>query len=115
MVFALGLWLAHYIRFNWRVVVDWLREFGMVKWVLHFLRYDVLRVPLPPNPYAPDVIAPFSAYLSLFVIVIPLAVIILHSQGFYQQAISSRRRVKVWQLARACFLTTIGLILVSYL
>ncbi|MGA2555347.1 MAG: sugar transferase [Verrucomicrobiota bacterium] len=115
MVFALGLWLAHYIRFNWHVVVSAMRDFGVVKWLAHFLRYNVIGMPLPPNPYAPDVIAPFSDYLLLFVLVIPLAMIILHTQGFYDEAIFVRRRVRAWQLARACFLTTIGLILVVYL
>ena len=40
---------------------------------------------------------------------------VLETQGFYEQAIFARRREKAWQLAKACFLSTIGLILVVYL
>jgi exopolysaccharide biosynthesis polyprenyl glycosylphosphotransferase len=115
MVFALALWLAYFIRFHWEVVVSALREVGLVKGVGHFVRYDLFGVPIGPAPYQPDSIGPISDYFPLLLAVIPMAWIILHSQGFYDQAVFTRRRVRAWQLASACFLSTIGLILVAYL
>ncbi len=110
MVFALGLWLAHFIRFHWHAVVSGLRELGIVKGLAHFVRYDLAGVTPGAIPYQPDSIGPFSEYFPLFLVVIPMAMFILEAQGFYEQAIFAPRRKKAWQLARACFLSTIGLI-----
>ncbi len=114
-MFALALWLAYFIRFHWDVVVSALREVGLVKGVGHFVRYDLFGVPVGPAPYQPDSIGSISGYLPLFLAVIPMAWVILHSVGFYDRTVYVRRRVRAWQLARACFLSTIGLILVAYL
>ncbi|MGA2540412.1 MAG: sugar transferase [Verrucomicrobiota bacterium] len=115
MVFALGFWLAHFIRFHWYALPLGLRKLLFVKQVAHFVRYDLAGVPIPERPYTPDPIGPFSEYFPLFLLVIPLAWFILDAQGFYEQAIFAPRREKAWKLAKACFLSTIGLILAVYL
>lgn len=115
MIFALGLWLAHFIRFHWHVFVQGLRNVVGLKELAHVVRYDLLGVPIPDKPYIPDPIGPFSDYFPLFMVVIPMAMFLLEKQGFYEQAIFAPRREKAWQLAKACFLSTIGMILVMYL
>jgi exopolysaccharide biosynthesis polyprenyl glycosylphosphotransferase len=115
MVFALGLWLAHFIRFHWYVFLAGLRKLAIVKDLAHFVRYDLAGVPVGPVPYQPDTIQPFSDYFPLFLVVIPMGMLILEAQGFYEQAIFAPRREKAWQLAKTCFLSTIGLILMVYL
>jgi exopolysaccharide biosynthesis polyprenyl glycosylphosphotransferase len=115
MVFALGLWLAHYIRFHWHEVLMGLRKLAVVKDLAHFVRYDLAKVPVGPAPYQPDIVLPFSAYFPLFLVVIPMGMFILETQGFYDQVILHPRRTRVWQLAKSCFLAVIGLILVIYL
>jgi exopolysaccharide biosynthesis polyprenyl glycosylphosphotransferase len=115
MVFALGLWLAHYIRFNWDLIVKSFRNVVGLKELAHVVRYDVFGVPMPDKPYLPDPVAPFSEYLPLFWVVIPMAMFLLEKQGFYEQGLLASRRMRAWELAKACFLATIGLILVVYL
>ena len=109
MVFALGLWLAHFIRFHWHAVVSGLRELGIVKGLAHFVLmiWPASRlVRFPTNRQHRSLFRILSAVL----VVIPMAMFILEAQGFYEQAIFAPRRKKAWQLARACFLATIGLI-----
>ncbi len=115
MIFALGLWLAHFIRFHWHVFVGEVRDLPIVKDLAHVVRYDLAKMPIGPAPYQPDPIGPFSEYFPLFMVVIPMAMLLLEKQGFYEQAIFAPRREKAWQLAKACFLSAIGLILVIYL
>ena len=115
MIFGLGLWMAHYIRFHWQAFVSDVRGLSVVKGLAHFVRYDLAGVPVGPAPYQPDPIGPYSDYFPLVLVVIPMSMLILRSQGFYEQAVFARRRAKAWQLARACFLSTIGLILIDYL
>ena len=65
MVFALGLWLAHFIRFNWHMVVRAMRNVVGLKWIGAFCPLRCASAsPIPPNPYAPDLIAPFFRLLS---------------------------------------------------
>jgi exopolysaccharide biosynthesis polyprenyl glycosylphosphotransferase len=114
-VFAIGLWLAHFIRFYWHVFVQGLRQLPIVKDLAHFVRYDLAGVPIGPSPYQPDPILPFAGYFSLFLAAIPLGRYMLEAQGFYEQAIFAPRREKAWQLAKACFLSTIAFVLVIWL
>jgi len=88
-LFALGLWLAHYIRAHW--------QFSF--------RADKL----------PDPISPFSDYFWLFLMVIPMSMLVLEWQDFYKQPIFSPRREKAAQLAKSCFTCAIGLVLLMYL
>ena len=115
MVFALGLWLAHCIRSNWHLIVQGFRNVVGLKELAHLVRYDVFGVPIPDKPYLPDPVAPFSEYLPLFWVLIPMAMFLLEKQGFYGQGLLASRRMKAWQLGKACFFSAIGLILVVYL
>ena len=115
MVFALGLWLAHFIRYHWHDILWDLRKLAVVRVLAHFVRYNLAGVPVGPSPYQPDRIAPFPEYFPLFLVVIPMAMFLLESQGFYEQAIYVARREKAWRLGKACFLSVIGLILIIYL
>ena len=99
-LFAVGLWLAHWLRYNWYL------HFSSLKYHLHFRWFN----------YNPDSISGFdSGYVSLFWVVIPMAILVLEAQDFYKQPIVALRREQAWQLAKSCFLCTIGLILVIYL
>jgi exopolysaccharide biosynthesis polyprenyl glycosylphosphotransferase len=115
MVFALGLWLAHFIRFNWDLIVKGFRNVVGLKELAHVVRYDMLGVPIADKPYNPDPVAPFSEYMPLIWVLIPMAMFLLENQGFYERPLFAPRRKKAWQLAKTSFLSTIGLILVVYL
>jgi exopolysaccharide biosynthesis polyprenyl glycosylphosphotransferase len=114
-VFALALWLAHFIRSHWHLFVQGVRNLPGLKELAHGVRYDVFGIPITETPYLPDPIGPFADYAPLFLVAIPMGMVILEAQGFYEQAIFAPRRQKAWQLARACCLSTLGLILVIYL
>jgi exopolysaccharide biosynthesis polyprenyl glycosylphosphotransferase len=109
------LWVAHFIRFHWDVFVQGVRNLVGLKELAHVVRYDLMGVQITPQPYQPDPIAPFSEYVPLFLAVIPIAMMLLEKQGYYEQAIFASRREKAWQLSKACFFSTIGMILVIYL
>jgi exopolysaccharide biosynthesis polyprenyl glycosylphosphotransferase len=89
-LFALGIWLAHFVRYHWRHISG-------------------------PFGHQPENIAPFSDYFTLFLVVIPMSMFVLEAQGFYKQPIFAPRREKAWQLAKSCFICTIGLILLIYM
>jgi len=87
-LFALGLWLAHFIRFN--------------------APQDFLGFRL-------EAIASFDKFVWLYLIIIPGVPLVLESQGFYQRPIFSSRRETAWQLFMGCVLATVGVILVMFL
>ena len=87
-LFALGLWLAHFIRLNAPAEI-----FGLTL----------------------ETIAPFEQFVWLYLIVIPGVPLILESQGFYQRPIFASRRETSWQLLKGCVLATVGVILVMFL
>ena len=115
LVFGLALWLAHFIRFHWQAFISGLRGLSIVKGLAHFVRYKLAGVPGGPDPYQPDPIGPFLHYAPLILAVIPMAMLILKIQGFYEEPGFARRRWRAWQLVRASFFSTIGLILIDYL
>jgi len=90
-LFALGLWLAWLVRYNWHGLpirgldhVDQIADFGAV-------------------------------YFWLFLVVIPMTPLILESQGYYERPIFSPRRQVAWELAKACTISAIGLILIQFM
>jgi exopolysaccharide biosynthesis polyprenyl glycosylphosphotransferase len=87
-LFALGFWLAYELRAN-ADVIDLL---GLQTWD-----------------------APFEAYVSLYLILIPAAPLLLEGQGFYSRAPFCSRRTTAWILFKGCFFTTLGLVLTMYL
>lgn len=85
-LFALALWVAHYVR-------------------VRFLKVSVLGG-------TPE-IQPFEEFIWLFLIIIPVAPLLLETQGFYNRPLLARRRTTAWQLLKA---STVGmLVLISLL
>jgi exopolysaccharide biosynthesis polyprenyl glycosylphosphotransferase len=86
-IFALGLRVAHLLR---------ARLYGL--------------------PFFKDAITPFKPdYFWLFLIVIPMAPIILQWEGYYERPILGSMRQTMWQLAKACSIGAVGLILSQFL
>ncbi len=89
-LFALGLWLGWLIRYHWRgLPIAGLNEV--------------------------DEIRDFGHYFWLFLVVIPMTPLILEWQGYYERPVFSPRRVVMWQLAKACAISTIGVILIDFM
>jgi exopolysaccharide biosynthesis polyprenyl glycosylphosphotransferase len=86
-LFGIGFWLAHLIRSNWEIAI-----FGG----------------------APR-IEPFRDFVGYLLVVIPLAPLLLHFQGYYSRPLVASRRWIVWQLLRACTLAVLGVIIVMFL
>lgn len=87
-LFALALWLAHFIRFNVPAEFLW--------WTF-------------------DPIDSFDRFVWLYLIIIPGVPLVLESQGFYQRPLFASRRETVWLLLKGCTLATVGVILVMFL
>jgi exopolysaccharide biosynthesis polyprenyl glycosylphosphotransferase len=102
-LFAFGLWLAWVIRFYWPQFgpkgVDAI--FGDKVAEMIFRHREV------------DSISPFADYLWLFLVVIPMAPLVVEWQGFYERSIFSSVKQMAWQLARACFISVVGLMVID--
>src|SRR5580704_7069371 len=69
----------------------------------------ILRARLFGLPFFKDPITPFSPdYFWLFLVVIPMAPIILEWQGYYERPVLGSWRQTMWQLGKACTIATIG-------
>lgn len=88
-IFALGLHLGWLIRYYWTAVGPAL-GFGHV-----------------------DKISPFSSYFWLFLVLIPAAQLILEWQGYYERPIFAPRRLVFQQLAKACAIAAVFLVLID--
>jgi exopolysaccharide biosynthesis polyprenyl glycosylphosphotransferase len=92
-IFAAGLWLGHGIR--------------------HAIGHGIHK---PWLTIRPDRIASFyPEYFWLFLVVIPMAPLVLEWQGFYDKQGFSRQKEWVWQLARACAICAMALIFIEFL
>jgi exopolysaccharide biosynthesis polyprenyl glycosylphosphotransferase len=89
-LFALGLWLGWLIRYHWQ---------GLPIAGIN----DV------------DQIRDFAHYFWLFLVVIPMTPLILEWQGYYERPVFSPRGLVMWQLAKACAISTIGVILIDFM
>jgi exopolysaccharide biosynthesis polyprenyl glycosylphosphotransferase len=87
-LFAFGFWLAYTLRSN-QDIID---LFGLREWKL-----------------------PFETYLPLYLILIPAAPLILEGVGFYARSPFCARRVTAWMLFKACFFTTLLVVLTMFL
>jgi exopolysaccharide biosynthesis polyprenyl glycosylphosphotransferase len=87
-LFALSLWLAHYLRAN-------------------VLKFEIFGGTAD--------IEGFQDWLWLFLIIIPVAPLLLDTQGFYNRPLIARRRITAWQLLRASFLAMVVLISLLFL
>jgi exopolysaccharide biosynthesis polyprenyl glycosylphosphotransferase len=104
-LFALGLWLAWVIRFYWP-------QFGPKGVAAIFgpnFAHEIFGLK------GVDAIAPFPNYLWLFLVVIPMTPLVLEWQGFYKRPIFSRVQEMAWQLAKACAISVVGLILIDFM
>jgi exopolysaccharide biosynthesis polyprenyl glycosylphosphotransferase len=89
-LFALGLWLGWLIRYHWRgLPIEGLNQV--------------------------DPIPDFSHYFWLFLVVIPVTPLILEWQGYYERAVFSPRRLVAWQLAKACAISAVFVILTDFM
>jgi exopolysaccharide biosynthesis polyprenyl glycosylphosphotransferase len=87
-LFALGLWLAHWLRFHVPEELLW--------WKF-------------------EPIAPFDRFVWLYLIIIPGVPLVLEAQGFYQRPMFASRRETAWRLFKGCLVATVGVILVMFL
>src|SRR2546423_10035248 len=85
-LFAVSFWLAYVLRSNPDII-------------------DLFSLP-PVNP--------FEDYVWLYLLVIPVAPVVLESQGFYTRPGLGARHTMAWQLSKACLIIVLGLILVAF-
>jgi exopolysaccharide biosynthesis polyprenyl glycosylphosphotransferase len=85
-LFAVSFWLAYELRAS-----------------SAFIEY----FELPP-------ISPFDTFVWFYLVLIPVAPLILESQGFYNRPTLSPRRTIFWPLLKGCFLSCVGLIIAFY-
>jgi len=88
-LFALSFWLAYAVRTDKAVI---------------FL-FDL----------QPVEASSFGNYIWLYVILLPVAPMILEAQGFYNRPVLCSRRTTAWLLFKGCALTTLTLILALFL
>lgn len=81
--------------------------FGAALWLAHWVRAR-------PSLDTANLIEPFSSYLWLLVVIIPLAPFILELQGFYLRPLLFSRRETFWQLVRAAFWVSVMVIIALY-
>ncbi|MBE0542350.1 MAG: sugar transferase [Verrucomicrobia bacterium] len=86
LLFVLGFWLAYELRAS-QQIIEWLK----------------LTAP-----------SPFETFLWLYVILIPAALFVLESQGFYNRPMLCTRRAIAWPLFRGCGIITGALVLTAY-
>jgi exopolysaccharide biosynthesis polyprenyl glycosylphosphotransferase len=86
--------------------------FALALWLAHFFRNNYLRVSFFGG--TPD-IESFEEWVWLFLILIPIAPLVLDTQGFYNRPLLARRRTTAWQLFRASLLGMVVLISLIFL
>jgi exopolysaccharide biosynthesis polyprenyl glycosylphosphotransferase len=86
-IFAVSFWLAYVVRSDPGVI-------------------DLFRL---------DDVSPFEAYVWLYLILIPIAPLILEAQGFYNRPVFCSRATTAWLLFKGCLFTTLALILTLFL
>lgn len=95
-LFAFGLWLAYWLRTNEALLGDlglrMLAVFGGTK-----------------------EIESFDEFLPYFLLTVPLSLVLLQTQGFYNRPLLASRKVTAWQLFKVCTFITLGLMLAAFL
>lgn len=86
--------------------------FSLALWLAHYLRANLFKVSMFGG--TPD-IEGFEEWVWLFLLIIPIAPLLLESQGFYTRPLIARRRVTGWQLLRASFLAMVVLVTLLFL
>jgi exopolysaccharide biosynthesis polyprenyl glycosylphosphotransferase len=97
-----------------RVQVYQILDVGIFEFALaaaHHLRarlYDLHLIRDPITPFRED-------YIMLFLTVIPLAPLVLAWQGYYERPLQTPMHKTVWQLARACAICAVVLVLTEFM
>jgi exopolysaccharide biosynthesis polyprenyl glycosylphosphotransferase len=109
-IFALGLWLAHLIRYYWPGALS------LVQNAAHHLDSGPSLVPDWFWGYKVDTIQPFVPdYFWLFLVVIPMTPLVLEWQGFYKRPVFSSVPEMSWQLGWSCIICSVGIILIEFM
>src|SRR5450432_3013598 len=87
-LFSVSFWFAYLLRANPQIIA-WLKL----------------------DAFPPDA---FNNVLWLYAALIPAAPLILESQNFYNRPPLCPRRAILWPLFRGCLITTVGLVLITY-
>ena len=99
---------------QFRVQVYQIMDVGIFLFALALAHH--MRAILYDLPFFRDPITPVKQdYVTLFLAMIPMAPLILAWQGYYERPMLTPMRIAVWQLARACTICTIGLVLVQFM
>src|SRR5689334_21972294 len=61
-----------------------------------------------------DPVDPFSQYIWFYLILIPVAPLILEAQGYYDRPLLGPRWGTLWPLFKGCLFTSVGLIFVLF-
>ena len=85
-LFAVSFWLAYQLRANEAII----QSFNL------------------------DPVGPFDAFVWFYLVLIPIAPLVLESQGFYSRPTLGPRLGIVWPLFKGCLIVTLGLIAVLY-
>ena len=85
--------------------------FAISFWLAYKLRADPDLVEL----FNLDPIEPFISFAWLYLILIPVAPLVLEAQGFYQRPLLCSRRATAWPLFKGCLFTTLALVLALFL
>src|SRR5689334_21191465 len=85
--------------------------FALAFWLSYLVRSDPRVIELSRL----DDVSPFEAYVSLYLILIPLAPFILEAQGFYNRPVLCPRLTTAWLLFKGCLFTALALILTLFL
>jgi exopolysaccharide biosynthesis polyprenyl glycosylphosphotransferase len=101
---------AHQFRVQVYQVVD-VAIFELAWAAAHHVRATLYSLPFfrdPITPFAQD-------YFKLFLAIIPLAPLALAWQGYYERPLSAPMGRTVWQLAKACAICAMGLVLTQFM
>ena len=85
--------------------------FAVSFWLAYQLRADAVIL----NLFHLDPIYPFDSYSWLYLILIPMAPLILEAQGFYRRPLSCPSRRTAWLLFKGCALMSLVLVLTLFL
>ena len=80
--------------------------YGAAFWLAYELRASETVIDL----FGLDPVDPFSQYLWFYLVMIPVAALILEAQGYYDRSLLGPRGGTLWPLFKGCLFTTLGLI-----
>jgi exopolysaccharide biosynthesis polyprenyl glycosylphosphotransferase len=85
--------------------------FAVSFWLAYVTRAD----PVVMEMLELDPVNPFSKFSWFLLLVIPAAPFVLETQGYYARAVFCSRRTTLWQLAKACTIVALVLIVAMFL